>query len=137
MIRRREFITLISGAAVAWPLAASAQQSARPIVGFLHSQSSDGFPEPIRGFRQGLKDAGFFEGENVAIDTGGLKIKPSVCRSWQPTLCVDRLLSSPRLAPLRRLRLRQPPRRYPSFSIREMTPSGVALSSASPARAAT
>ena len=65
MIGRREFITLLGGAA-AWPVAASAQQSARPIVGFLHSQSSDGFPAPIRGFRQGLKDTGFGDLRNVS-----------------------------------------------------------------------
>jgi putative ABC transport system substrate-binding protein len=65
-MRRREFITLLGGAAVAWPLAAHAQQSTTPVVGFLHPSS----PEPyrVRAFRQGLKDAGFIEGENVAIE---------------------------------------------------------------------
>src|SRR6478672_4067385 len=51
----------------AWPLAARAQQPV-PIIGFLHSQSPDGFTEPLRGFRQGLKDTGYVEGENVAIE---------------------------------------------------------------------
>ena len=55
MIRRREFITLLGGAA-AWPMAARAQQPAT--IGFLHSQSPDGFTEPFRGFRQGLKENG-------------------------------------------------------------------------------
>jgi len=67
MIRRREFITLLGGAAV-WPLAARAQQTALPVVGFLHPASPEGYGSPMRAFRQGLKDAGFVEGENVTIE---------------------------------------------------------------------
>jgi hypothetical protein len=66
-VRRREFITLLGGAAVAGPLSAGAQQRAIPVIGFLHSTSPDATPSSPLGFRRGLTEIGYVEGLNVAV----------------------------------------------------------------------
>jgi putative tryptophan/tyrosine transport system substrate-binding protein len=67
-MRRREFITRLGGAAAAWPVVARAEQAAVPVIGFLASESQDGYADRLRGYRQGLKDLGYIECENVAIE---------------------------------------------------------------------
>jgi putative ABC transport system substrate-binding protein len=67
-MKRREFITLLSGAVAAWPLGAHAQQTAMPVVGFLHTASWDSYVPQVTAFHQALKETGYVQGQNVAIE---------------------------------------------------------------------
>jgi putative tryptophan/tyrosine transport system substrate-binding protein len=67
-MRRREFLTLLGGTAIAWPLAARAQPATMPVVGYLHSGSPNAFEHAVGAFRKGLSDTGYVDGQNVTIE---------------------------------------------------------------------
>ncbi|HEX3117197.1 MAG TPA: hypothetical protein VHQ48_17140 [Bradyrhizobium sp.] len=83
-MQRREAITLI-GVAAAWPLVANAQ--AIPVIGFLNVASPGGYAHYVAAFREGLKESGYIEGQNVAIEFHWAEGNMIACLRWQPISC--------------------------------------------------
>jgi hypothetical protein len=87
-MRRRDFIAVISGVAVTWPLMARAQQP-MPVIGFLNVASPEGYALYVAAFREGLKESGYVEGQRRS-NIAGRKDNTIGCRRWRPIWCAAR-----------------------------------------------
>jgi hypothetical protein len=126
-MRRREFITLL-GSTAAWPLAARAQQPTLPVIGVLDVRSPGTTETLLRAFRQGLKESGYVEGENVTLDYLWADNQQINCQRLRPNLLSGKFRSLPQLPTFPRSRLKKQLRQSQSFSWSTKTRSSLASS---------
>ena len=136
-VRRRQLITLLAGAAVALPLAARAQQQAMPMIGYLDSRSPEAVANRLRGFRQGLKESGYVESENLAIAYRWAENQPDRLPDLATDLVRRRVAAIVSAGPPATLRRRRPRTPFPSSSWSATIRRDLGLSPASRDPAAT
>ena len=136
-MKRRDFITFLGGTAASWPFAARAQQATMPVVGFLTSRGPGDTPHLLAAVRQGLKDTGFAEGQNVAIEYRFAGNKIEQLPSLAADLVHRQVTAIVTTGTAAALAARRRPRPFRSSSKRAATRSGSASSPALIARGAT